>query len=117
MSEPLASVGQELKLVCTPQGGNPFPDLAFMLNGERVEPDNKEMTEQGGYNAVFTITVEDTHKNLDMSCIAENRMSSIPVASNHQTLSVRCKNINNIFKHFIHILYHSWAHQYLHTRA
>merc|ERR1711892_638483 len=88
-SEPLARVGQQIKLVCTAQGGNPFPTLAFMLNGERVEGGNKEMIEHGGYNAVHTFTVEDHHKNLDMSCIAENRMSSIPVASNHQTLSVK----------------------------
>merc|ERR1711892_867536 len=87
-SEPLAHVGQQLKLVCTAQGGNPFPTLAFMLNGERVEGDNKEMIVHGGYNAVHTFTVEDHHKNLDMSCIVENRMSSIPVASNHQTLIV-----------------------------
>jgi len=87
-SSPLASVGQHLKLVCTSMGGNPFPDLSFMLNGEHVEADNKEMIEQGGYNAVYTITVDDTHNNMDMSCVAENRMSSIPVASNHQRLSV-----------------------------
>ena len=98
-SEPLAHAGQQIKLVCTAQGGNPFPTLAFMLNGERVEGDNKEMIEHGGYNAVHTFTVEDHHKNLDMSCIAENRMSSIPVASNHQTLSVKCKNSKAISIH------------------
>ena len=90
-SSPLASVGQSLKLVCTAMGGNPFPELSFMLNGEHVEADNKEMIEHGGYNAVHTITVDDTHKNMDMACIAENSMSSIPVASNHQRLSVICK--------------------------
>ena len=90
-SSPLASVGQSLKLVCTAMGGNPYPELSFMLHGEHVEADNKEMIEHGGYNAVHTITVDDTHKNMDMACIAENSMSSIPVASNHQRLSVICK--------------------------
>jgi len=87
-SKPLASVGQQLKLVCKAKGGNPIPNLTFMLNGERVEADNKEMSEHG-YNAVHTLVVEDHHANLEMSCIAQNRMSSIPVASNHQTLSVK----------------------------
>ena len=84
-SSPLASVGQHLKLVCTALGGNPAPHLSFMLNGEYVEA---EMIEN---KAVHTITVDDTHNNMDMSCIAENRMSSIPVASNHQRLRVICK--------------------------
>ena len=90
-SEPLASVGQQLKLVCKAQGGNSFPALAFMVNGEQVEADNKEMLEYGGFNAVHTFAAEDHHTIMKMSCIAENRMSSIPVASNHQTLSVKCK--------------------------
>eukprot|EP00092_Neocalanus_flemingeri_P030516 GFUD01033132.1.p1 GENE.GFUD01033132.1~~GFUD01033132.1.p1 ORF type:complete len:1173 (+),score=394.18 GFUD01033132.1:178-3696(+) len=87
-SEPLAAIGQQLKLVCRAQGGNPFPSLAFMLNGERVEADNKEMIEHG-YNAVHTFTVEEHHANLEMFCIAENKMTSIPIASNHQTLGVK----------------------------
>ena len=107
-SSPLASVGQHLKLVCTSMGGNPFPDLSFMLNGEHVEADNKEMIEHGGYNAVYTITVDDTHKNMDMSCVAENRMSSIPVASNHQRLSVICKSPYSIIIHILNIIYPSW---------
>eukprot|EP00092_Neocalanus_flemingeri_P040707 GFUD01044319.1.p1 GENE.GFUD01044319.1~~GFUD01044319.1.p1 ORF type:complete len:1150 (+),score=384.42 GFUD01044319.1:158-3607(+) len=87
-SEPLAAIGQQLKLVCRAQGGNPFPSLAFMLNGERVEADNKEMIEHG-YNAVHTFIVEEHHANLEMFCIAENKMTSIPIASNHQTLGVK----------------------------
>ena len=105
-SEPLASIGQELKLVCKAQGGNPFPALAFMLNGDRVEADNKEMLEYG-YNAVHTFIVEDNHANLDMSCIAENRMTSIPVASNHQRLSVKCKNVS--LSQDLHFVVLSWA--------
>ena len=113
-SEPLASVGQQLKLVCKAQGGNPFPTLAFMVNGEQVEADNKEMLEHGGYNAVHTFTVEDHHANLDMSCIAENRMTSIPVASNHQTLSVQCKKYIPFIK-TPNVIVLSWAQQHLHT--
>ena len=67
--EPLASVGQQLKLVCKAQGGNPFPALAFMLNGERAEADNKEMLEYGGYNAVHTFTAEDHHANMEMDVL------------------------------------------------
>jgi len=82
-SSAVVSVGQQLNLVCTAMGGNPAPDLSFMLNGEHVEADKIED------DAVYTITVEETHNNLDMSCIAQNRLSSIPVASNHQRLRVR----------------------------
>ena len=67
--EPLASVGQQLKLVCKAQGGNLFPALAFMLNGERAEADNKEMLEYGGYNAVHTFTAEDHHANMEMDVL------------------------------------------------
>jgi len=82
-ASPVAAVGQNLRLVCTAMGGNPAPDLSFLLNGEHVEGDKI------GDDAVYTITVEDTHNFLDMSCIAQNRLSSIPVASNHQRLRVR----------------------------
>ena len=93
--KPVATVGQRVKLVCKAQGGNPFPELSFMLNGKRVEADNKEMIYQG-YDAVHTFVVEDHHAGLDMSCIAENRMTSIPVGSSHQTLIVKCKDIQII---------------------
>jgi len=82
-SSPVATVGQHLNLVCKAMGGNPAPHLSFMLNGEHVEGDKIED------DAVYTITVKETHNYLDMSCIAQNRLSSIPVASNHQRLRVR----------------------------
>jgi len=88
VSEPVATVGQQLTLVCNAQGGNPFPSLSFMLNGETVEADNRDMIEYG-YEAVHSFTVEEHHANLEMSCTARNKMASIPVASNHQTLSVK----------------------------
>jgi len=88
VSEPLAAVGQEVKLVCNAQGGNPFPDLTFMLDGERVEADNKDMIPHG-YSAVHTFIVEKHHANLDISCIAENRLTSLPVGSNHQKLNLK----------------------------
>lgn len=102
-SSAVVSVGQQLNLVCTAMGGNPAPDLSFMLNGEHVEADKIED------DAVYTITVDETHNNLDMSCIAQNRLSSIPVASNHQRLRVRCKNDKNIIIMFYIIYYPSWT--------
>ena len=101
-SSPVATVGQHLNLVCKAMGGNPAPDLSFMLNGEHVEGDKIED------DAVYTITVKETHNYLDMSCIAQNRLSSIPVASNHQRLRVRCNDNNNDII-ILYIIYHSWT--------
>ena len=62
-----------------------------MLDGERVEADNKDMIPHG-YSAVHTFIVEKHHANLDISCIAENRLTSLPVGSNHQKLNLKCKD-------------------------
>ena len=91
-ADAMASVGQNLKLICRSQGGNPSPHLSFLINGETVEADNKEMMMHGEYDAVHSFKVEDHHSSLDVSCIAESKLTPIPLASNHQSIQVQCKS-------------------------
>jgi len=82
-------------LTCESQGGNPWPRLTFVINGTRVDPDALEPLHYG-YNAVKILKVQIEHANTEVSCIAENNASSLPVSSNHRQLKVKF-GASNVF--------------------
>ena len=74
--------GQDIVIECDATGGNPTPDVTIIINGDKVG-DTKAATTK------HTLTVEEDHSDLSISCQAVNKVSSAD--SDLHSLQLLCK--------------------------
>ena len=75
-------VGQDIVIECDATDGNPTPDVTIIINGDIVGDTKAAATKH-------TLTVEEDHSDLNISCQAVKKVSSAD--SDLQSLQLFCK--------------------------
>ena len=74
--------GQDVVIECDVADGNPVPEVTILINGVKVGDTNAGTT-------MHTLTIEEDHSDLKISCKAVNKVSS--TYSDVHTLKLFCE--------------------------
>ena len=78
-------------LQCSSDGGQPSPEMNFMVNGDLLKPERIEYEEEEAHSvALVSLTIE-TASSLPVSCSANNRVSPAPLWSDEARVYIKRK--------------------------
>ena len=81
-------MGEKLEVFCRSQGGNPVPQLSFLMNNQQTE---EPVTKYDRGTLTMSLTAAMRHQGAQLSCTAKNKMAPSPVYAPLKTLRIKCE--------------------------
>ena len=81
-------IGEKVEVFCRSQGGNPVPQLSFLMNNQQTEEPVRE-DDRGTLS--MTLTAAMRHQGAQLSCTAKNKIAPSPVYTQLRTLRIKCE--------------------------
>ena len=81
-------IGEKVEVFCRSQGGNPVPQLSFLMNNQQTEEPG---TKDDHRTLTMTLTAAMRHQGAQVSCTAKNKMTPSPVYNQLKPLKIKCE--------------------------